>query len=67
MIQLDYYLKKRGLTQSALAKKANVPQPVISDIINQKIKNPGVMTLKRICDVLVCTIDDLIVDDGQAS
>lgn len=63
MIQLDYYLKKRNMTQSALAKKAHVPQPVISDIINGKIKNPGVLTLKRICDVLVCTVDDLIVDD----
>ena len=55
------------MTQSALAKRSNVPQPVISDIINGKIKNPGVLTLKRICNVLVCTVDDLIVDDGEAS
>ena len=67
MINLDFYLKKRNMTQSALAKRSNVPQPVISDIINGKIKNPGVLTLKRICNVLVCTVDDLIVDDGEAS
>ena len=67
MINLDYYLKKRNITQTALAKKSNVPQPVISDIINGKIKNPGVMTLKRICNVLVCTVDDLIVEDEKVS
>lgn len=67
MIALDYYLKKRNLTQTELARKSNVPQPVISDIINGKIKNPGVLTLKRICNVLVCTVDDLIVEDDEAS
>ena len=67
MIALDYYLKKRNLTQTELARKSKVPQPVISDIINGKIKNPGVMTLKRICNVLVCTVDDLIVEDNEAS
>ena len=65
MINLDFYLKKRNMTQSMLAKKANVPQPVISDIVNGKIKNPGVLTLKRICNVLVCTVDDLIVEDEK--
>ena len=67
MIALDFYLKKRNLTQTELARKSKVPQPVISDIINGKIKNPGVMTLKRICNVLVCTVDDLIVEDDEAS
>ena len=67
MIALDFYLKKRNLTQTELARKSNVPQPVISDIVNGKIKNPGVMTLKRICNVLVCTVDDLIVEDDEAS
>ena len=67
MIVLDQYLKRRNMTQTELSKKSRVPQPVISDIINGKIKNPGVLTLRAMCKVLVCTVDDLIVDDSEAS
>ena len=66
MIALDYYLKKRNMTQTALSQKSHVPQPVISDIVTGKIRNPGVLTLYALSKVLVCTVDDLIVEDKEA-
>lgn len=43
---------ERGLTVNALANSAGVPPSTIYSMLNQKSKNPGVISLQRICDGL---------------
>ena len=41
---------ERGLTVNALANSAGVSPSTIYSMLNQKSKNPGVISLQRICD-----------------
>jgi len=42
----------RGLAVNALANLAGVSPSTIYSMLNEKSKNPGVVTLQRICDGL---------------
>lgn len=42
--------KEQGLTPNALSYKAGIPQATIKSILNHESKNPGVVTIKKICD-----------------
>ena len=50
----------KNLSQNQLAKKAGVPQSVISDIESGKTKAPRFDTLRSIAGVLGVTIDELM-------
>ena len=67
MVNLRFMREKRKLTQQELADRSGICQQTIAAIEIGIRKNPGVMTLYPICRALKCTIDDLIVDDDQAS
>ena len=54
------YRAKQGLTQEALARKANVSYNTIIKIESQGIKDPRVGTLKKIADALNVSVDILI-------
>lgn len=59
-ILLEEYRKKRKLNQYELSDLSGVPQPMISEIETEKVKNPTVGTLYKLAKAMRCTVDDLI-------
>ena len=50
--------REREITPNALSYLAGISQSTIKSIFNGESKNPGVVTLKKICDGLDITIVD---------
>ena len=50
--------KERGLTPNGLSYSSGVPQSTIKSILNNESKNPGIVTIKKLCDGLNITITD---------
>ena len=50
--------KQRGITPNALAYISGVSQSTIKSILNGESKNPGIVTLKKLCDGFEITICD---------
>ena len=44
--------KERNLTPNALSNIAGVPQATVKSILNGESKNPGTVTIKKLCDGL---------------
>lgn len=42
--------KEHRITPNALSYIAAVPQSTIKSILNDETKNPGIVTIKKICD-----------------
>ena len=55
------YRNKLGLTQEALARKANISYNTIIKIESKGIIDPRVGTLRKIANALEVTIDKLVV------
>ncbi len=41
---------EHGITPNGLSYKAGIPQATIKSILNGESLNPGIVTLKKICD-----------------
>lgn len=58
---------ERNIAVNALAHLSGVPSSTIYSMLNDKSKNPGVVSLKKICDGLDITLrtffDDSLFDD----
>ena len=52
-------LRKKGVTQSDLARKVGVTREAVSKIVNG-FRDPSLEVAKRIADYLGTTIDDLV-------
>jgi transcriptional regulator with XRE-family HTH domain len=50
--------EKRGITPNALSYMAAVPQSTVKSILNYESKNPGIVTIKKLCDGLDITLKD---------
>ena len=48
-----------GLSQNELAKRANVPRPIISDVESGKQRSMNLETARRLAQVLGVTLDFL--------
>lgn len=48
--------KERNITPNALSYMCGVPQATIKSILNGESKNPGIVTIKKICDGLEITM-----------
>ena len=48
--------EKRGLAVNALANISGVPPSTVYSMLNQKSKNPGVVSIKKLCDGLQITV-----------
>ena len=48
----------RKITPNGLANLSAVPQATIKSILNDESKNPGIVTIKKLCDGLGITIED---------
>lgn len=62
-ILLEEYRTRRRMTQKQLSDCSGVPQPMISQIETEVVKNPTAGTLAKLARALRCTVDDLIDDD----
>lgn len=50
--------KERGITPNGLSYAAGVSQSTIKSILNGESVNPGIVTIKKICDGLDITIGE---------
>ena len=50
--------KQRGLTPNGLSNLAAVPQATVKSILNGESKNPGTVTIKKLCDGLEITLGE---------
>ena len=59
--------RERKITPNALSYMCGIPQATIKSILNGESKNPGIVTLKKICDGLDITLreffDSPLFDD----
>jgi transcriptional regulator with XRE-family HTH domain len=59
--------EQHGIAVNALANHAGVPPSTIYSILNEKSKNPGVVSIKKLCDGLDISLraffDSDIFDD----
>jgi transcriptional regulator with XRE-family HTH domain len=49
---------KKGLTPNGLSMLAAVPQSTVKSILNGESKNPGVVSIKKLCDGFEITLGE---------
>ncbi len=54
---------ERNIAVNALASVSGISPSTIYSMLNEKSKNPGVVSLKKICDGLEISIRDFFNDD----
>ncbi len=50
--------KQRGITPNALSNLSAVPQATIKSILNGESRNPGTVTIKKLCDGFEITLGE---------
>lgn len=55
--------KERNITPNALSYRAAVPQSTIKSILNRESQNPGIITIKKLCDGLDINLADFFDTD----
>ena len=50
--------EERDITPNGLSNMAAVPQSTIKSILNGESKNPGTVTIKKLCDGLEITLGE---------
>lgn len=55
-IRIQEMISKKDLSVNALARKAGIPPTTIYSMLNQKSQNPGIVSIKKICDGLDISI-----------
>ena len=45
-----FLCKEQGITPNGLSYKSGVSQSTIKSILNGESKNPGIVTIKKLCD-----------------
>lgn len=55
--------RARNITPNALSYLAGVPQSTIKSILNNETMNPGVVTIKKICDGFGITLPEFFDTD----
>lgn len=56
--RIQFLCKEKGITPNALSYIAGVSQSTIKSILNGESRNPGVVTIKKLCDGLDISIVD---------
>lgn len=54
---------ERGITPNALSYMAGISQSTIKSILNGESKNPGIVTIKKICDGFDISLVDFFNTD----
>lgn len=64
VVQRIYELcKEREITPNALSYLSGVSQSTVKSILNGESKNPGIVTIKKLCDGLNISIVDFFNTD----
>ena len=50
--------KERGLTPNGISNLAAVPQGTVKSILGGESKNPGILTIKKLCDGFEITLGE---------
>lgn len=50
--------RERGITPNGLSYLSAVPQATIKSILNGESRNPGTVTIKKLCDSLEITLGE---------
>ncbi len=50
--------RERGLTPNGISNIAAVPQATVKSILNGESKNPGTVTIKKLCDGFEITLGE---------
>ena len=58
--KIKAWRKKRGITQDALAKKADIPYTTLAKIESDVIENPSLQTITKISKGLGVSLDELV-------
>ena len=58
--RIKYWRQQKGMTQDALAKKADIPYTTLAKIESKIVVNPRMDTLIKLARGLEITIDELI-------
>lgn len=54
---------ERGITPNGLSNMAGISQATVKSILNGESRNPGIVTIKKLCDGLGITITDFFDDE----
>ncbi len=52
-------------TKGQIAKEAGVSRMYLYKILNHKVKNPGIETLKRIACAMNCSVEELLKNKNK--
>lgn len=55
--------EERNIAINALANVAGIPPSTVYSMLNQKSKNPGVVSIKKLCDGLGITVREFFDSD----
>lgn len=55
--------KERGITPNGISNIAAVPQATVKSILNGESKNPGIVTIKKLCDGFEITLSEFFSTD----
>lgn len=58
---------ERSITPNALSYRAGISQSTIKSILNGESKNPGIVTIKKICDGLEISLIEFFDTDDFRS
>ena len=62
-VRIQELCKERGITVNTLANMAGTSPSTIYSMLNEKSKNPGVVSIKKICDGLEISIREFFDSD----
>ena len=60
--RMNELIKERNITPNGLSYLSGVSQSTIKSILNGESKNPGIVTIKKLCDGLEITIPEFFGD-----
>lgn len=62
-IRISELCKEHGITPNGLSNLSGVPQSTVKSILNGESKNPGIVTIKKLCDGLEITLAEFFDTD----
>ena len=54
---------EQGITPNALSYRAGVPQSTVKSILCDETQNPGIVTIKKLCDGFNITLSEFFQTD----
>lgn len=61
--RLNNLMKEYNLTPNGLSYRSGVSQATVKSIMNGESKNPGIVTIKKLCDGLGISVNDFFGSD----